>query len=306
MTQFFKLVKRNVKLFFKDKGLFFTSLITPLILLVLYGTFLGNIFKDSYVQSVPEDVNIPARIIAGLVSGQLFASILAVSCVTVAFCSNMLMVQDKITGVRKDLLISPLNKHTLALSYFAATFITTLTVCFFACAICFVYTAVVGWYFSAADVLLILVDVVVLTLFGTLLSSIVNGLLETQGQLSAVGTIVSSVYGFISGAYMPVATFGKGLQYVLMFLPSTYGTSLIKNHTMRGALSALADAGMPTEAVSEIKKFNDLNLSFFGNDVSVLAMFGILLGTVILLLGIYVLINLPRNKKPKSDNNKNI
>ena len=41
-------VKRNTKLFFKDKGLFFTSLITPLILLVLYTTFLSNVYKDSY------------------------------------------------------------------------------------------------------------------------------------------------------------------------------------------------------------------------------------------------------------------
>ncbi len=301
MTLFFKLVKRNVKLFFKDKGLFFTSLITPLILLVLYGTFLGNIFRDSYTQSIPEGVTVSPRIIAGLVSGQLFASIIAVSCVTVAFCSNMLMVQDKITGARKDLLISPLKKHTLALSYFAATYITTLTVCLFASAICFVYTAIVGWYFSVTDVFLILVDVIVLTSFGTLLSSIVNGFLETQGQLSAVGTIVSSVYGFISGAYMPIAAFGKGLQDVLMFLPSTYGTALIKNHTMRSAVSALAEAGMPTEAVAEIKRYNDLSLSFFGNSVSVTTMFLILLGTVLVLLGIYVLINLPHNRKPEKD-----
>ena len=304
MTRFLKLVKRNVKLFFQDKGLFFTSLITPLILLVLYGTFLGNIFKDSYTQSVPEGISVPPRIIAGLVSGQLFASILAVSCVTVAFCSNMLMVQDKITGARKDLLISPLKKHTLALSYFAATFIITLTICFFACAICFVYTAIVGWYFSVADVLLILADVFVLTLFGTLLSSIVNGFLETQGQLSAVGTIVSSVYGFICGAYMPIATFGKGLQNVMSFLPSTYGTSLIKNHTMRGALSALTDAGMPTDAIMEIKRYNDLSLSFFGGEVSTLTMFLIIFGTVLLLLGIYVAINLPKNKKTEAAKNK--
>ena len=33
------LIKRNVKLFFKDKGMFLTSLITPAILLVLYVIF---------------------------------------------------------------------------------------------------------------------------------------------------------------------------------------------------------------------------------------------------------------------------
>ena len=44
MTPFFSLVKRNTKLFFKDKGMFFTSLITPVILLVLYATFLAGVY----------------------------------------------------------------------------------------------------------------------------------------------------------------------------------------------------------------------------------------------------------------------
>ena len=42
------LIKRNTKLYFKDKGMFFTSLITPLILLVLYGTFLSNVYEDTF------------------------------------------------------------------------------------------------------------------------------------------------------------------------------------------------------------------------------------------------------------------
>ena len=303
MKQFSKLVKRNVKIFFKDKGLFFTSLITPLILLVLYGTFLGKIFQDSYVANIPAGIEVSEKIISGLVSGQLFASILSVSCVTVAFCSNMLMVQDKISGVRNDLLIAPIKKYKLALSYFAATFINTLLVCVFACIICFGYSAIVGWYFSFVDVLIILADVVLLTLFGTLLASIVNHFLRSQGQISAVGTIVSSVYGFISGAYMPIASFGAGLQKVLMFFPSTYGTSLIKNHTMRGALSALSKTGVPSEVITGIKDFNDLNLSFFGNNVSIGVMYGVIAGTVALLLGIYILINTIKIKK---NNNKSI
>ena len=48
MTGLRSLTRRNVKLFFKDKGLFFTSLITPLILLVLYGTFLSNVYEETF------------------------------------------------------------------------------------------------------------------------------------------------------------------------------------------------------------------------------------------------------------------
>ena len=50
------LIKRNIKLFFKDKGMFLTSLITPVILLVLYTTFLGNVYRDSFTMNLPETV----------------------------------------------------------------------------------------------------------------------------------------------------------------------------------------------------------------------------------------------------------
>ena len=48
MTRLGALIRRNTKLYFKDKGMFFTSLITPLILLVLYSTFLGNVYEESF------------------------------------------------------------------------------------------------------------------------------------------------------------------------------------------------------------------------------------------------------------------
>ena len=48
MNVIFALIRRNVKLFFKDKGMFFTALITPMILLVLYITFLGHVYRDAF------------------------------------------------------------------------------------------------------------------------------------------------------------------------------------------------------------------------------------------------------------------
>ena len=40
------LISRNRKLFFRDRGMFLSSLITPVILIVLYATFLANVYKD--------------------------------------------------------------------------------------------------------------------------------------------------------------------------------------------------------------------------------------------------------------------
>lgn len=301
MRKYFSLVKRNCKLFFKDKGMFFCSLITPLILLVLFVTFLGKAFKESYWSMLPAGVDVSERIISGLAGGQLLSALLSVSCVTVAFCANMLMVQDKMSGARKDLLMTGLKKSELSISYYIATLITTLIIAFVATFVSFIYLAIVGWFLSFLDCVLIFLDVLLLTMFGTAMSSLVNYFLNTQGQVSAVATIVSSMYGFISGAYMPIATFSPILQKFLKFMPSTYASSIIRNHCMKGALEEFGECGIPSAAMTEIKKSIDYDLYWGGIKVPILAMYGILVATIIVFLVAYILINKFTEKKKRKN-----
>lgn len=297
MNELFIITRRNVKLFFKDKGMFFTSLITPLILLVLYSTFLAKVYHDSFVSNLPKSMDIADKLINGCVGGQLFSSLLAVSCVTVAFCSNMIMVQDKVTGARRDLTISPVKNSTLSISYFIASEIATLIISFVAMAACLLYIGKVGWYLSVSDILMIVVDILLLTLFGTALSSIINSFLSSQGQMSAVGTIVSSGYGFICGAYMPISQFGSGLQKVLSFLPGTYGTSLLKSHAMRGVFEEMKNQNFPDDVVEGIRDSVDCNVYFFDNAVTDGTKMLIVAISVAVLIAAYVVINIIRGKK---------
>lgn len=291
MKTLFALTKRNSKLFFKDKGLFLSAMLVPLILLVLYATFLAKVYLDSFRSSIPEGFTVDDKIMNGLVAGQLFSSLLAVCCVTVAFCANIVMVQDKYLGVRKDLLVSPVKKPVLALSYYLATLGVTLIINLVALAASLIYVGAVGWYLSFGDVMLIILDVFLFTMFGTALSSIINVFLHSQGQVSAVSSIVSACYGFLCGAYMPISQFGGGLQNVLRLLPSTYSTALIKNHAMRGVFAEMAKNGFPDEVISGIKQSVDCSFDFFGHNVSVAAMFGVVILSVVGLVGVYVLIN---------------
>lgn len=293
-----QLTRRNCKLFFKDKGILFSSLISPLILLVLYATFLARVYRDSFLSALPEGFAMDAAIIDATVAGQLISSLLAVSCVTVAFCSNLLMVQDRISGARRDLTVSPVRSSTLAISYFLASFLATLMVNLTALAACMVYLLIAGcWYLTLANVLGLLVDVILLTLFGVALSSCIHVFLSTNGQGSAVGTIVSAGYGFICGAYMPISNFSEGLQNTLSLLPGTYGTSLARNHAMSGAFSEMSRAGFPPEVVDSIRRSLDCSPECFGHTVSVGGMYAILGGSVLLLLAAYVMIHTLRRGK---------
>ena len=297
MTQLIHLVKRNSKLFFKDVGMFITSLITPLILLVLYVSFLAKVFKDSFALSIPAGFDVTEGALDAVVSGQLFASLLAVSCITVSFCANMLMVQDKANGTFLDITVSPVKHSTLALGYYISTLISTLIICAVACIASFIYIATIGWYLTLGDIILIFLDIFLLVMLGTALSSVINFFLSTQGQISAVGTIVSSGYGFISGAYMPISQLSEVLQNAVMFLPGTYGTSLLKNHCMRGAFEKLSDCGLPDEVIESMRDAVDCNLYFFDKPVSELAMYAVLIGSVLILLSVYIILNVKKKAK---------
>ena len=292
MTGLGALIRRDMKLYFKDKGMFFSSLITPILLLVLYTTFLKKVFDDSFRSALEAaGATVADSVLNGVVGGQLVSSLLAVSCVTVAFCSNLLMIKDKTSGARHDLTISPVRPSTMAMGYYLASLLSTLIITFTAAAVCLGYLACVGWYLTASDVLGLLLDVFLLTMFGTALSSCINFWLTTDGQASAVGTIVSAGYGFICGAYMPISNFGTGLQRVLSFLPGTYGTSLLRNHAMGGAFAEMEKLGFPGEVVKAIRDSVDCNLYFFDHQVSGTQMYLILVGSILLLVGLYVVIN---------------
>lgn len=284
-------------MFFCDKGMFFSAMITPLILLVLYATFLARIYKNSFLSALPDGFSIDESLIDATVAGQLVSSLLAVSCVTVAFCSNLIMIGDRTNGTVRDMTVSPVRRSVLALSYFAASALSTLIVTYTALGLSLGYTAIQGWYMSSTDVLCAMLDVFILTLFGTSLSSCIHFFLSTNGQASAVGTIVSAGYGFICGAYMPISNFGSGLQKALGFLPGTYGTSLIRNHMMNGVFTEMGKIGMPAEVVSGIRDSIDCNLYFFGQEVSVGAMYAVTIGSVVLFTALFVLFHALKKKR---------
>ena len=290
MKTLFALINRNRKLFLRDKGMLFSSLITPIILIVLYGTFLANVYKQSFESSLPEFLDVSGKLINGTVASQLAAALLAVSCVTVTFCVNLTMIQDRANGSRKDFNVAPVKKPVIYLGYFFSTVLNSLMVNLLALVICLGYIKTMGWYLSAGDIVLLVIDIVVLILFGTVLSSIVCYPLKTQGQMSAVGTIVSAGYGFICGAYMPISNFSKSLQKGMSYLPSTYGTSMLKNHILRGVFEEMEAKGFPDEVVTGIADSLDCNPVFRDHVVTTTEMLVVMIVAVLLLGAVYLVI----------------
>ena len=298
------LISRNTKCYFKNKFTFFTSLITPLILFVLFATFLKNIYIESFESIATEfEITIGKRALNGVTGAWLMSSILSVSSVTVAFCSNIIMVEDKMNASINDINVSPIKRTTVAVSYFISNFFVTFIVIVTIMFIGHIYLACVGWYIPVSDVFMILVDCICGILFGTLLAGIIESFISSQGGISAVSTLVSSMYGFICGAYMPFSQFSEGLRNFLGLLPGTYGVGIMRNHYMNGYIDEIVKGATdPTVADNLSKGLKDgfdANLYVFGNRIPLGAMYGILLGSCAVLLAVYIVIIILRNKNKK-------
>lgn len=282
------LTLRNIKLYFKDKMTFLVSLITPLILLVLFIAFLKSTYEDS-ILSIIQGFDLDQSLIDALTGGWLFSSVLATSCITVAFCSGM-MVIDKINRANIDFMVSPVKKSTLQLSYVLANLFSTFIITFVLLIVGLIYLACVGFYITFVDILLIVFGIIITSLFGTILANIIWTFTHSQGVVSGVCTLVSALYGFICGAYMPINAMGQGMQYFVSLLPGTYATVLFRQGFLNSVLNRMRET-LPQGMINGIASGFDVKMSFFGHDVSTLALILVISISTIVLLGVFLFIN---------------
>lgn len=282
------LTLRNIKLYFKDKMTFLVSLITPLILLVLFIAFLKSTYEDS-ILSIIQGFDLDQSLIDAFTGGWLFSSVLATSCITVAFCSGM-MVIDKINRANIDFMVSPVKKSTLQLSYVLANLFSTFIITFVLLIVGLIYLACVGFYITFVDILLIVFGIIITSLFGTILANIIWTFTHSQGVVSGVCTLVSALYGFICGAYMPISAMGQGMQYFVSLLPGTYATVLFRQGFLNSVLNRVRET-LPQGMINGIASGFDVKMSFFGHDVSTLALILVISISTIVLLGVFLFIN---------------
>ena len=95
---------------------------------------------------------------------------------------------------------------------------------------------------------------------------------------------------------MPISNFGAGLQKVLSYLPSTYATSLIKNHMLHGVFVEMERKHYSGEMVDAIKGTLDCNPVFHENVVSVNQMIGIMLGSIAVFGIIYYIVTVSSDR----------
>ena len=289
---FLGLTKRNMLVFFTDKGTLFFSMLTPMIILLLYILFLKNSLLSSLQNAATGLENlVAAKDMAQFVNGLLLTGIISSALITIPYNALEIIVRDREDRVDLDMLSTPVKRFEIILSYFCAAVISAFMQTMVVLAVGIGILSMSGdMYLTALDIVKLVGAVFLGTVSSTSVFMVVMMFFKSMGTCGAFMGILSAVSGFVIGAYMPLSQFNKGIQYVCNLVPATGITVLIRNYLTGGILRHMdeciggLDNGAFMKAMLDVFSYNTvvggeiwtLNLTWIYVIISTVIFIGVL------------------------------
>ena len=273
MRKYFGLTKRNLLIYFKDYQSILFSMITPIIVFVLYLLFLKDTFvspiKDATIGLeqwiLDEDINM-------FVNGLLLTGILGTTMITVPYNCLITIVRDRENKIDYDISATPIRRVQIVLSYFTASALSAFIMAAIILTGGLCIMGVQGTlYLGAKDVAALYGITFLGAISATSLFMIVVLFFKTSSASGAFLGILSAACGFVIGAYIPISQFSEGVQTFCNVFPGSGITVLYRNSLLNPLLDKMnqniggLDEGMFVEAMRETFVFDS---HLFGQTIS--------------------------------------
>ena len=222
MTNLKSLINRNIKIFYRTKGNIIFSSLAVIILLVLHFVIFRNMYSDNWEQifSMFPGFSIEREKLLWLVDNMMFSAILPIGAVSISITAIGLMVADREKNVLNDFLVSPIKRNDLMTSYLLSSVLVGFTILLgFIIFFAIYFQVVYSISFTLPQLGYILLAVIGSLVFANILILLILTFIKKQQSLGAFGTILGTLNGFISGAYIPVGMFGETVGTILSALP---------------------------------------------------------------------------------------
>ena len=282
-------IKRNVLLFFKDWQSILFSLLTSIIVLVLYLLFLKGTFVSA-IQSAMEqypglasmvlqkDIDMFANLF--LLSGILGSAMISVpfSCITV-------LVKDRANKVDYDILATPMKRGQIIFAYFVSAVLTSTLLTDIILAVGLIGIRMQGnMYLNISQVVKAFSIVALGSISASAIFMIVVLFFKTVSACEAFFGILSAAYGFVIGAYIPISQFSNEVQTVCNLFPASQITIMLRNILLNGLLEHInislqgVDQGM---FVLSLKEYFTFQAKLFKGYLDMNKMLEYILGVIL-------------------------
>ena len=292
------LIKRNLLLFFKDWQSILFSLLTSIIVLVLYLLFLKGTFVSA-IQSAMEQYPglvsmIAEKDIDMFANFLLLTGILGSAMISVPFSCITTLVRDRANKVDYDILATPLKRGQIIFAYFVSAVLSSTLLTGFILAIGLVGISLQGdTHLNAIQLVKSFAVVALGSISASAIFMIVVLFFKSVSACEAFFGILSAASGFVIGAYIPISQFSNGVQTVCNLFPASQITILLRNILLNGLLEHIntslagVDQGM---FVLSLKEYFSFQAKLFHGYLDMNKMLGYILGVILLCIVAQIMI----------------
>lgn len=273
MMDFIGFTKRNLIIYFKDVLAIFFSLLTSIIVFILYLLFL----KGTFVDALNGTLNGLENFVSGtdidmLANGILLTGILGTAMITVPYTCLQTIVKDRESGVDSDICATPLKRWKIVLSYFTASTLSSFIMTSLILTVGLVVLNFMGDLHLSVQSLIAAYGLMFLgSVSSTALFMLAMLFFKSSSTSTAFFGILSAAAGFVIGAYIPLSQFSEGVQGFCNLFPASHITSLIRNILLSGIADNIDSSigGVDNGAfISAVKDTFSFNAHAFGTDFS--------------------------------------
>ena len=282
-------IKRNVLLFFKDWQSILFSLLTSIIVLVLYLLFLKGTFVSA-IQSAMEQYPglasmVPKKDIDMFANLFLLSGILGSAMISVPFSCITVLVKDRANKVDYDILATPMKRGQIIFAYFVSAVLTSILLNSIILAVGLIGIRMQGnMYLNAIQVIKAFSVVALGSISASAIFMIVVLFFKTVSACEAFFGILSAASGFVIGAYIPISQFSNEVQTVCNLFPASQITIMLRNILLNGLLEHIntslqgVDQGM---FVLSLKEYFTFQAKLFKGYLDMNKMLEYILGVIL-------------------------
>ena len=283
------LIKRNLLLCFKDWQSILFSLLTSIIVLVLYLLFLKGTFVSAIQRAMEQYPGlasmVPQKDIDMFANLLLLTGILGSAMISVPFSCITVLVKDRANKVDYDILVTPLKRGQIIFAYFVSAVLTSTLLTGIILAVGLVGIRMQGnMYLNASQVVKAFSVVALGSISASAIFMIIVLFFKTVSACEAFFGILSAASGFVIGAYIPISQFSDGVQTVCNLFPASQITIMLRNILLNGLLEHIntslqgVDQGM---FVLSLKEYFTFQAKLFKGYLDRNKMLGYILGVIL-------------------------
>ena len=283
------LIKRNLLLFFKDWQSILFSLLTSIIVLVLYLLFLKGTFVSAIQRAMEQYPGlasmVPQKDIAMFANLFLLSGILGSAMISVPFSCITVLVKDRANKVDYDILSTPMKRGQIIFAYFVSAVLSSALLTGFILALGLVGISLQGdTYLNGIQLVKAFIVVALGSISASAIFMIIVLFFKTVSACEAFFGILSAASGFVIGAYIPISQFSNEVQTVCNLFPASQITIMLRNILLNGLLEHInislqgVDQGM---FVLSLKEYFTFQAKLFKGYLDMNKMLEYILGVIL-------------------------